>query len=259
MKFIINRPATSNKWYLHKLIGEIYSKLSINIIGKEYIEIVEFLDFLPADILETNVSLSVDPRMILKYDKTIIPLSIGVIHDITTFISTYNVDTIKLLQNVNIYNVRPLLMDNTIKLTICSDGGLNQNIAGFGAVVSINNEIVIKNKMRLPNITNDYTSHRSEAMGMLSSFLLLDALCKYRFNNNLEEQEIESLILCDNEAVVDTVNKFRFQSPCLKDFYKADADALLAIVAVRKSLLRQNVKIVVKHIKGHQDRGNAPL
>jgi hypothetical protein len=177
MTFNINCPATSKKWYLHKLMGEMYCKLSFNIIGKVYNEIVELLDFLPADIIETKGALSIDPQYILKYDKTNIPLQIGVIQDLPTFITTYYVDTLQLLRNVNITNVRPLLTNNNIKLTICSDGGLNNKIAGFGAVVSINNEIVIKNKLRLPQVTNDNTSHRSEAMSMLSSFILLDALC----------------------------------------------------------------------------------
>jgi hypothetical protein len=130
---------------------------------------------------------------------------------------------------------------------------LNRNIAGFGAVVSKNNEIIITNKMKLPQITNEYTSHRSETMGMLSSLVLLDALCNYLSQNSLMSSNIESLILCDNEAVVETVNKLRLYSSCLKDFYKLDADALLAIVAIRKSLQKQKVTIVVKHIRGHQD------
>jgi hypothetical protein len=93
---------------------------------------------------------------------------------------------------------------------------------------------------------------------MLSSFLLLEAITTYRQNKN-NNTPIESLVLCDNEAVVDTINKFSLQHTCLKDYYQPDADALQYIINMRRKLLQSNVSITVKHIKGHQDRDNTPL
>jgi hypothetical protein len=96
-------------------------------------------------------------------------------------------------------------------------------------------------------------------MGILSSFILLDAIWQYRLNNDIVNTIIDTLIICDNEAVVDSINKFTEQNTCLKEYYHADADVIQSVIQLRKKLIKQNVIINVEHIKGHQDKGKAPF
>jgi hypothetical protein len=62
-------------------------------------------------------------------------------------------------------------MNRTI--TFCSDGGAKNGKGSFGVSSSIDENWIITNMNRIPEVFNEANSHRSEAFGMLS------ALCTY--------------------------------------------------------------------------------
>jgi hypothetical protein len=67
-------------------------------------------------------------------------------------------------------------LNGELKLTICSDGGVRNNIAGFGVIVTIKHQPIMTIKHRLPHIYNTYLSHRSEAFGVLSALQVVSAV-----------------------------------------------------------------------------------
>jgi hypothetical protein len=103
------------------------------------------------------------------------------------------------------------------------------------------------------NIYGNYTSHRTEAYGVLCSISILSMIQKYRHTTKNIKKRTKAIILCDNEAVVNKINSFNHQSTKLKDYYSADFDLISEIIAVIKDMKKYNITIWVKHIKGHQD------
>jgi hypothetical protein len=81
----------------------------------------------------------------------------------------------KMLTNticIRIYNKKGesiILAIKPFKVVICSDDGAKEDNGGFGLVVSVNNDIIIRNKQRLSEIAVKYSSHCSEAMGVLNA------------------------------------------------------------------------------------------
>jgi hypothetical protein len=254
--YLINHPPTGNKWYLHKRTSDKYSKISFYNIGKEYTQKIDFKEFYLIDLCEQNNLFTIDPRDIISYDNSKVHQHIDIekYDDLWDYIINYATDSQHLLKGIDIIDESPLLQNYATEIVMCSDGGVNENIAGFGSVVSVNGVIIMTNKRKLPEIVNSYTSHRSEAMGMLGSFLILEALSNFRIGNNMSASVIEATIICDNKSVVDTVNKFRCQGTCLKDFYSPDADILQEITKIRENLANLNVTTKITHVKGHQDR-----
>jgi hypothetical protein len=59
-ELLINQPINNGKWYMHKLKNDAYGKLSFWIIGKEHIQQINFLEFYPVDIKESNNVLILD-------------------------------------------------------------------------------------------------------------------------------------------------------------------------------------------------------
>jgi predicted RNA-binding Zn-ribbon protein involved in translation (DUF1610 family) len=159
-----------------------------------------------------------------------------------------------LLTNTIIHNERLLWKDNNLQITFCSDGGVRENIASFGVVASINEKIILRNRQILPAIYNNYTSHRSEAYGVLAAFYSLQKLYQYQKRIIGDNLKINALILCDNKSVVTSINKFQRYGATLKDCYSADYDLLGEIGKIWKQLRKQQLFIKVNHIKGHQDR-----
>jgi hypothetical protein len=144
-------------------------------------------------------------------------------------------------------------------ITFCSDGGVSNDKAGYGVVGSIDNQIFIQNTCKLPKIFNKYTSHRSEACGVLSALVHIQALVLLLKSSSNDNRPEKFLILCDNESVVKTLNKFKTKTAEIKDYYSPDFDILDGIVQLWRQLLHDKVNITMKHIKGHQDKTTSSL
>jgi hypothetical protein len=61
-------------------------------------------------------------------------------------------------------------------------------------------------------------------------------------------------ILCDNETVINTLNKLKYKKLTPKKFYAADFDILYATSIIAKKLYIHKVLIKFEHIRGHQDK-----
>jgi hypothetical protein len=122
-----------------------------------------------------------------------------------------------LLFNNKVFNSHLKERTNAMNINICSDGGVMNNIASFGLIVTNDEFIFMTIQQHLPDIYNDSSSHRSEAYGILNAVQLLHLINKYisTFHNNLNHI-INVKVWCDNKAVVNTVNKFNKKSQLLK-------------------------------------------
>jgi hypothetical protein len=147
---------------------------------------------------------------------------------------------------------------NNLEMVFCSDGGVKENRAGFGMVGSYEEKIVVRCHKHLHNIYNNYSSHRSEAWGLLGIFCLIGLIYEYR-----TKQQITSVmglqLLCDNKALAKTLNKLKNQTPSIKDYKSADFDLIETIRIKWKQLRTDGIKIRIKHILGHQDKNKQKL
>jgi hypothetical protein len=140
-------------------------------------------------------------------------------------------------------------------LLIATDGGANHGKGSYGVVISINEEVILTNKGRVPTTYTEPKSHSSEGFGILSGCIMYKYIAdfkheklKYRMTNRVK-------IICDNEALVNTLNRSRKHKTTMKGYYAPDADVVLQILEIMNSLTaKYQTRFEIKHIKGHQDR-----
>jgi Tfp pilus assembly pilus retraction ATPase PilT len=111
---------------------------------------------------------------------------------------------------------------------ICSDGGLKAQKGGYGVIIQLHSQIIIKSKSRIPNTYIDLNSHRCESfiISALSQVVQIQLFKESKHTCS----PIKSTIMCDNLAVVNTINKLRHCKPCLKDYFKPDSDCIFTVM-----------------------------
>jgi hypothetical protein len=210
-------------------------------------------DYKPVDIQHNKSEYVVHERSITTFNinKTELPIELKK-HSIWHLIRQdhYLQD---MFENLAISDKTFLKNTTKTEMIFCCDGGVRDDKAGFGVVGSIAGKIVLQYRKRLPNIYNDYNSHRSEAWGLLSVFYFIELIVKYRKIQQLNT-EMSILIICDNKSVVETINTLQNYSPSIKSYNSADFDIIDTIRKKWKTITNKNVEIKIKHIKGHQDR-----
>jgi hypothetical protein len=144
--------------------------------------------------------------------------------------------------------------DNHLKITFCSDGGVRENVAGYGIVASVDEQIVLSNKQILPDVYIEYTSHQNEAYGVLASLKKMQKLRQYQKRDIGTKGKMSALLLCDSKTEVKSTNKFQRHGTTFKDCYSADYNILGEIGRVWKILQSEQVFVKPKHIMGHPDR-----
>jgi hypothetical protein len=148
---------------------------------------------------------------------------------------------------------KELLKNDVADIIFCSDGGAKDNNGTFGLVASVRGKHILRNKNRIPKVHCDANSYRSEAFGMLG------ALCTYYVTkiyaeNQRMEIPTQIKIVCDNAALVRTVKKYRTMSRPTKYYYSPDNDVITEILNYLQILTKENCKIGIQHVKGHQDK-----
>jgi hypothetical protein len=139
-------------------------------------------------------------------------------------------------------------------IVMACDGGLRANADGFGVVLSIQGNIKATTKMTLSSEFTPFSSYCSEAFGMLGAVLLFDKLQEYTKRVRGSRLQKTLKIVCDNEALVKTINRNRIRKNSPKFFYTSDADVVAEILAQIKHIGKQGETVDIAHVKGHQDR-----
>jgi ribonuclease HI len=142
---------------------------------------------------------------------------------------------------------------------LCSDGGRRNGIAGFGIVLSINQNTIITTRMRLKEEFGEYTPYRSEGFGLLGALILYNKLQEYTAMVIGSRQPTTVTLYCDSESLVDVVHKQSWTQFTNKFHYSADADVIKEIVLLLRLIRGHQEIAIVRHVKGHQDRGTNPL
>jgi hypothetical protein len=120
---------------------------------------------------------------------------------------------------------------------------------------------VIENYGRIPQINGDISSHRCEAFGVLSGIITLYHLLIWKKENTTyNPTSIKTIFICDNKAVIDSINKLKHKKILsLKDYYSPDFDVLNTIIQIYRKININELQITFKHVKGHQDRNGTTL
>jgi hypothetical protein len=250
----------TGKWCKHIVLCGRQSTSKFEKVGNRINHKIEFNEYIPVDIESTNlnnITVKTRNRSVFNQIPKIIHVKRSVYNMEEYFVNMIH-DPLRLLDNTTFHDNSGLENTTNLRIRFCSDGGVRFNTAGFGMIGSIDNNTVITNKQRLPAIYNDYTSHRSEAFGILSAINTLKYMQEFMKSNG-KQTNIQSTLICDNKSVVDTLNKFRYTKMMTKDFYNADHDIINEIVRIRKQIYTEGVKTNIIHIKGHQDKTNKIL
>jgi ribonuclease HI len=157
-----------------------------------------------------------------------------------------------IIKNIRFYNINSGEPWNNDQIIFCSDGGAQNNKGSFGIVASINEEIILRNKNRIPIVYNEANSHCSEAFGMLGALLSYNNLRRYATKTQLMIPK-NIKIVCDNSSLVDTVNKYRIRKRMTKYYYSADNDVITEILYMVNTLVIEGCNIRIIHVRGHQD------
>jgi hypothetical protein len=113
---------------------------------------------------------------------------------------------------------------------------------------------------RIPEIYEEANCHRSEALGILTSLVIIDIIDQYISKISKEFQyPYQIRLICDNESVVRTINKMKNNKLTLKQQYSPNIDVLRAIIVKLITLKIKKCNVSIIHIKGHQDKQKKTL
>jgi hypothetical protein len=159
-----------------------------------------------------------------------------------------------LLKSILIRDETKLLESMGNRILISSDAGVKDEIGGFGCIFSLGDDIVLECKNRVPEIYNKLHSHRGEGVGILIASIILQKIHRYVTLHNITTFTNDILIQCDNKSMVDSVNKCKREKSTAKKTLLPDFDIIREIAKIIKNLNRNQIRIWLIHIKGHQDR-----
>jgi hypothetical protein len=104
----------------------------------------------------------------------------------------------------------------------------------------------------------EISSYRSKSFGILIAIKVVQLTIKYLTNNNILIQRVKIKLICNNEAIVKTVNKMKYSKMTLKQHYEPDSDTIGAILLGLKNIPWQ-CTMEIHHIAGQQDKNNTTL
>jgi hypothetical protein len=137
--------------------------------------------------------------------------------------------------------------DNIIAV---SDGGMITPKGSYGVVIGDSNKAI---KATVEGHTKgsplSMSSFRSEAYGMLASFLLLKHLCLY-FNIRGDNRNIK--YFCDGLSLLKRISYDRQRILNNKDYIKNDIDLELQIIEEIQQLEALGLSVSINFVRGHQ-------
>jgi hypothetical protein len=108
--------------------------------------------------------------------------------------------------------------------------------------------------MRIAPEYASFTSYRCEAFGMLSALTMYDKLQLFTKSITGNRVPTEIKIYCDNEALVNIINRQSWTKYFTKFHSSPDANVLREIIHLMREISSQGEQIHICHIKGHQVR-----
>jgi hypothetical protein len=196
----------------------------------EYDPTIDVTNYIPVDLAEDKDYYKISVRNIPELEQSPQRRQDFQIYNLQEFLLLNQVWDKSLICNTTWYhNINRGIHPNDI-IQICCDGGLRNNIAGYGVIFSINNVMISKTLMRIHEEYGEFTSYRSEAFGLLGALTLYNKIQDYNMKITGSRQPIIVTIYCDNESLVDIVNSQSLKKFTRKFYYTADADVIKEIV-----------------------------
>jgi hypothetical protein len=247
-------------WCIHQLSEESRAYTHFNKRFLSNVPRVELNDYTPVDITEDRNFIFVRSRNLAR---TIHPFSdiepnLLHYHNFSNFLLRCSDWTSHIIKDTQILQ-EPNLDLNDLQIHLCSDGGVRHNTASYGMVLSINGNIISNTAIKLTQEYGSPTSYRSEAFGLLSAVILYNKLQEFSVITTGARKQINPTIYCDNEALVNTINKIKYSTISTKFYYNSDADLIGEILNILKQMRIVNEHATIRHVKGHQDRGTSVL
>jgi Reverse transcriptase (RNA-dependent DNA polymerase) len=247
---------TRQQWRIFSQLDTRYGTLHFNRHHYHTSRSIHLADYVPVDWSTSDESFIIHSRTIAKTTYLATPAISEVSY--VSYEEFRNSQQEKwynnLLNNLSFHNLSQHEFHNDNQIVIGSDGGLQNNSGSYGAVLAINNVILLSLNGRVPNNYNTLTPHRCEAYGVLSAIVLyaeLSIYIQYKYDNRIKIAN--PVICCDNEALIKTLNKWKNRETSIKFHYAADADIIKQILVEYKSLRRNNIIFTFRHVRGHQD------
>jgi hypothetical protein len=192
---------------------KLFNNMTIHYTFRKFIKIdfdyeptIDLTQYTTVDTSEDNNYYKISIRNVPELQHPPQPKQDFRIYNFQEFLLLNQVWDKSLIHNTTWYrNVNQGIHPNDI-IQLCCDGGLRNDIAGYGVILSINNEIISKTIMRMHEEYSSFSSYRSEAFGLLGALTLYNKLQEYNMKINGNRQPTTITIYCDNESLVDIVN-----------------------------------------------------
>jgi Reverse transcriptase (RNA-dependent DNA polymerase) len=241
-----------NQWKLHQKINNLYNTYYYT-IDAEILDQIAIEKYFPIDVEYREKDIACYTKKFrtinIEHLNNSSVLQTGQMRQLDNAMRLTSLLTNSILNN----EWQSILGNGANEIIMCSDGGAKDNVGTFGMVANYNGQQLLQNKNRIPLVHNDANSHRSEAFGMLSALCTYNLTRIYALNKNIEITT-NIRIVCDNAALVNTVNKYRKLGRNTKYYYSADNDVITEILDTLKLLTLHSCSIKIIHVKGHQDR-----
>jgi hypothetical protein len=246
-------------WTKYNFTSRRYSYFFFDKATSEEMADFDLTSYFPVDYTENNLELRVCIRNLSRMLITSNSEQRVCVDSFQSYVRTTRDWKSPLLHSMQLYNQLRTGILSQDEIVICSDGGVRRSCAGFGVVMSNNNSIVASTNMLISPGHNAFTSYRSEAMGVLGAMVLYDRLQEFTLQRCGNRATVQVRFLCDNEALVKTLNKLRRRPITPKFYYLPDVDIIKEILVLIRAINRNGQVVEFKHVKGHQDRNPGPL
>jgi ribonuclease HI len=247
---------SKKKWHQHFFNHSERAKLYFESSSVEMPNI-DSTEYTATNVIQRKDFYTVNPRLTqleqrTKYEKSNSPVTIG------QRLCQFNDWTRDITANLIMYDEKIWHQSQDKQITIATDAGVRKNTGGFGVVFECENQIIMECFNRLPQIFNDLHSYRSEEVGILCGLILMSQIQNIQLNNNQKTPSVVTVI-CDNEAMIKAVSRYRYKNITPRMSYQPEMDVIREIIATIRQIEQQNTLVKLQHVKGHQDRTSEML
>jgi hypothetical protein len=244
------------KWQKHAIQEKLGSTINFNETIDEILEQYDPKEYSAINIVHKNGSISVNTQdnMIMNSERIERRQMENTFQDFI-YTGVYRINSI--LENLILYEEEKLFKKSTL-LIACDGSAVDNEKGSFGISVAINQEIVATIKSKIPKIYGNLASFRSECYGILASTYLYNKIINFAQQQN-KNYATMCRIICDNEAIIDTINKLQRVPSTTKQHFNPDADIIQETLWLINNNKHLGGKMKYQHIKGHQDKKQEKL
>ena len=148
--------------------------------------------------------------------------------------------------------LRHQLRDPSQLIQVATDGSVKQGVGCYGVVIAgMTGQKLFSTQGKMKNLFSPISIRRTESIGVLSALVILRSL--HEFLHICSQDHGIIAIWCDNMSTVNMLKKFEKRKLTTNEHGAPDIDVILQIAEEMQQLQQYGYKIIINHIKAHQE------